>query len=79
MSLLNNPKYNSPEIDAALLAHGLSTDKHNQLSDAFRLGWAAAQPGWKPERCAECDCEFGGMQCSWIKGEPHVSHTPKSS
>lgn len=67
MSLHNRPEFNGPEIIAALKAHGLDTDSPSQLSDAFRLGWMAAQPGWKPQRCAECDCEFGGADCNWIK------------
>lgn len=66
MSLHRRPEHNTPEIVAALKAHGLP-DGPSQLADAFRLGWNAAQPGWKPERCAECNCEFGGLDCRWIK------------
>lgn len=66
MSLHNKPEFNTPEIIAALRAHGMETDKPNMLSDAFRSGFLAAQPGWEPQRCAECDCEFGGGDCNWI-------------
>lgn len=67
MSLHNRPEYNTPEIVAALRAFGIDPEKPSQLADAFRLGWTAAQPGWRPSRCAECTCEFGGAQCDWIK------------
>jgi hypothetical protein len=37
-----HPRYNTPEIHAALRKHGLSTDKPSQLSDSFRHGFLAA-------------------------------------
>lgn len=67
MSLHNKPEYNTPEIVAALRAHGLDPDQPNVAADAFRLGWAARDPDWVTPRCAECDCEFGGADCNWIK------------
>lgn len=68
MSLHNKPEHNTPEIVAALRAHGMEVERPSMLSDAFRLGYASAQPEWKPQRCAECDCEFGAADCNWIKG-----------
>lgn len=67
MSYHNKPDLNPPGMSAALVAHGFSADQPDPMADAFRLGWAAAQPGWKPQRCTECDCEHGGADCSWIK------------
>lgn len=69
MSLHNRPEHNTTAIVAAMVAHGIEPDQPSQIADAFRLGWAAAQPGWQPERCAECDCEVGGMGCNWIKSK----------
>lgn len=70
MSLHKDPHHNSPEIHGALRAHGMKTDQPDILADAFRLGWAANTPNWEAQRCAECDCEFGGADCNWIKTPP---------
>ena len=43
MSAHKDPKYQTPELIAALRAHGLETNKPSQLSDAFRFGWAEAR------------------------------------
>jgi len=67
VSLHNDPQYNTPEIIARMKAHGMDVDKPSMLSDAFRLGYMAAQPGWKPGRCEGCTCEFGGADCAEIK------------
>ena len=67
MTLHNRPEHNTPEIISALKAHGLAVDKPDMLSDAFRLGWAAASPDWKPQRCAECSCKHGGADCNQIR------------
>lgn len=69
MSLHNKPEYNTPELVAAMKAHGMETDHPSVLSDAFRLGWTVNSPDWKPARCAECDCEFGGAACNWIRSK----------
>jgi hypothetical protein len=71
VSLHNRPEHNTPEIVAALKAHGFRVGTPDIGADAFRLGRASAAPGWKPQRCAECDCEFGGADCSWIKSTRH--------
>jgi hypothetical protein len=67
MTLHNNPEFNTPEMLAAMKAHGMTVDAPSQVADAFRLGWMAAQPGWQASRCAECECENGGAECNWIK------------
>jgi hypothetical protein len=67
MSMHNKPEYNTPEIIAALIAHGMSAQEPSMLSDAFRSGYLAAHTDWKSQRCAECDCKFGGADCNWIK------------
>jgi len=67
MSLHNKPAYNTPEMIAAMRAHGIDPEKPSQLADAFRLGFKAAAPDWKPQRCEGCDCEFGGADCSVFK------------
>lgn len=72
MSLHNRPEHNSPETIAALKAHGLATDRPDIMADAFRLGRASAAPDWQPQRCAECDCQFGGADCNWIKPGPSL-------
>ena len=71
VSLHKDPDSNTPAIVAALKAHGLSTESPSQLSDAFRLGALSAAADWKPQRCAECDCEYGGADCNWIKSPSH--------
>ncbi len=73
MSLHNSPEHNTDCIIAAMKAHGLRTDGPDMMADAFRLGWAAAAPNWRPQRCDECNCEFGGADCSWIKGRKAIS------
>jgi len=67
MTLHNESEHNSPEVVAALKAHGMDADKPSHLADAFRLGWAARDPAWAADRCAECNCENGGAECDWIK------------
>lgn len=67
MSLHNSPDHNTPEIHAAMRAHGIDPEVPSQVADAFRIGWISAQPGWEAQRCAECDCEHGGADCSWIR------------
>lgn len=67
MSLHNKPEYNTSETISALKAHGMVVDKPDILADAFRLGRASASTGWKPDRCAECNCAHGGADCNWIK------------
>ena len=42
MSYHNKPKYNTPDLVAALKAHNLKVDTPDILADAFRLGWVAA-------------------------------------
>ena len=42
MSAHKDPKYQAPELVAALRAHGFQTTFPSQLSDAFRFGWTAA-------------------------------------
>jgi hypothetical protein len=69
MSFHSDPEYNTPEIIAGLKAHGMPVDTPSMLSDAFRLGRVTAGADWKPERCPECDCEFGGADCTWIKSQ----------
>ena len=61
------PEHNTPAIVAALKAHGMEANSPSMLSDAFRLGMLSADPDWKPQRCAECDCDYGGADCNWIK------------
>lgn len=67
MSLHNKPEYNSPELVAALKAHGMATTSPSVVSDAFRLGWIASQPDWKAPRCEDCTCEYGGADCNDLK------------
>lgn len=67
MSLHHNPDYNTPEMIAAMRAHGIDPETPSQLADAFRLGFKAAAPGWKPQRCEGCTCAFGGAACDDIK------------
>jgi hypothetical protein len=43
MSLHHKKEYNTKPIVEGLKAHGLTADKPNQLSDAFRAGWVQAQ------------------------------------
>jgi hypothetical protein len=69
MSLHNNPEFNTPEIISGLKAHGMPVDTPSMLSDAFRLGHLSAAPDWKADRCDECDCEFGGADCTWIQSQ----------
>lgn len=68
MTLHNKPYANTPEIIAGLKAHGMEVDTPSMLADAFRSGRLSAAPDWKPQRCGECTCEFGGADCDWIKG-----------
>lgn len=76
MTLHNKPEYNSPEIRRRLVAHGMNPDEPDMLADAFRLGFLSNTPDWEPQRCAECDCEFGQASCNWIKSrtieQPHM-------
>lgn len=67
MTLHNKEKFNPPGVISALKAHGLKTHLPCQLADAFRLGWLAAQPDWKPQRCENCNCEHGQADCNEIK------------
>jgi len=67
MSMHNNPNFNTPEIQSALICHGMPANEPNILADAFRSGWLAAQPGWEPGRCMGCTCEHGGLDCTVFK------------
>lgn len=49
MSLHKNPKYQIPELIAALKEHRLDVDTPSQLSDAFRIGWLAGREAKSPE------------------------------
>jgi len=68
MTLHTKPQFNDPSMIAALKAHGMETDTPSMLADAFRMGRMSASPDWKPQRCEDCKCEFGGADCDWIKG-----------
>lgn len=67
MSLHNKPEYNTPEIVARLKAHGMEVDTPSMMSDAFRLGFLNAAENWRPARCENCSCAFGGADCSDVK------------
>ena len=67
MTLHKEPKFNTPDLIAAMKAHGMKTDGPDILSDAFRLGWAANTPGWTPSRCEDCNCTYGGADCKHVR------------
>ena len=41
----------------------------------FRRAALEAPPAQEPQRCAECDCENGGPDCTWIKWDPQPDET----
>lgn len=75
MSLHAKPEYNTPKMVAAMRAHGIDPETPSQVADAFRLGFMAASPDWKPQRCEGCDCEFGGADCSIFKHPARATET----
>ncbi len=49
MSFHKTPKYQIPELIAALKQHGLATDTPSQLADSFRIGWMASREAKSPD------------------------------
>ena len=50
MSLHKDPKYQTPDLIAALKQHGLAVDTPSQLSDSFRVGWVAGRLALRVEQ-----------------------------